>query len=84
MRRLGGIDLRAAVDAGPVLAGNAAGGPGAELAALGAAADRCERLAALARAGDIVIGPGAAAAAESGGATRSELDEIAVEILSDE
>jgi len=84
VRRLGGIDLRAAVDAGPVLAGNAGGGPGAEVAALGAAADRCERLVALARAGDVVIGPGAAAAAESAGATRSELDGIAVEVLSDE
>jgi hypothetical protein len=54
------------------------------VAALGAAADRCERLVALARAGDVVIGPGAAAAAESAGATRSELDGIAVEVLSDE
>jgi hypothetical protein len=80
VRRLGGIDLRAAIDAGPILAGNA----GAELAALGAAADRCERLAALAHAGDIVVGPGAAGGAPSADATRTELDGIAVEILRDD
>jgi hypothetical protein len=84
IRRLGGIDLRAAVDAGPLLAGNAGGGPGAELAALGAVAERCERLAALAHAGDIVVGPGAAGAAASAGAALGELGGIAVEILRDE
>jgi class 3 adenylate cyclase len=65
VRKLGGIDLRAGVDAGPVLAGNAgSGGPGTgqELTVLGAAADRCERLAGLAAPGEILVGPGAAKA----------------------
>lgn len=62
VQELGGIDLRAGLDAGPVLAGNTGGGAGQELAVLGAAADRCERLAALASPGEILVGPGAARA----------------------
>ncbi len=83
VRRLGGVDLRAAVDAGPLLAGNAMGPTGADVAALGAAADRCERLAALALPGEILLGPGAAGAAGEG-VTRRELDGAAVEVLLDE
>jgi pSer/pThr/pTyr-binding forkhead associated (FHA) protein len=60
VRKVGGVDLRAGVDAGPVLAGNAGGAAGQELAVLGAAADRCERLAGLAAPGEILVGPGAA------------------------
>jgi class 3 adenylate cyclase len=58
-----GLDLRAAIESGPVLAGNAAGGAGFELAVLGPAAERAERLLALARQGEIVAGPGAGPAA---------------------
>ncbi len=57
VRAAGGLDLRAAVDAGPVLAGNAAGTAGLELAALGPTAERTERLLAQARRGEILGGP---------------------------
>jgi len=60
VRAGGGLDLRAAIEAGPVLAGNAAGTGGIDLAALGPAAERAERLLALARHGEILAGPGAA------------------------
>lgn len=62
VRAAGGLDLRAAVDTGPVLAGNAAGAAGFELAALGPAAERSERLLAQATRGEILVGPGAGAA----------------------
>lgn len=62
VRGTGGLDLRAAVETGPVLAGNAAGAAGFELTALGAAAERTERLLARALRGEILAGPGAAAA----------------------
>jgi class 3 adenylate cyclase len=58
-----GLELRAAVEGGPVLAGNA-GRPGSfELTALGPAAERAERLLACARRGEILAGPAACAAA---------------------
>ena len=60
VRAAGGLDLRAAVETGPVLAGNA-GTAGLELAALGPAAERAERLLAHARRGEIVGGPATAA-----------------------
>ncbi len=59
VRSKGGLDLRAAVDVGPVLAGNSAAN-GFELAALGPTAERVERLLAFARRGEILAGPGAA------------------------
>ncbi len=59
VRAQGGLDLRAALDTGLVVAGNA-GASGFELAVLGPAAERVERLLALARQGEIVAGPGAA------------------------
>lgn len=62
VRALGGLDLRAGLDAGPMLAGTTGGPAGVELAALGAPADRAERLAALAAPGEILVGAGAAAA----------------------
>ncbi len=61
IRDAGGLELRAGLESGPLLAGKAAGA-GAELAALGPAAERAERLAALARPGEILAGPVAAAA----------------------
>ena len=60
VRSAGGLDLRAAIDAGQVLAGNAAGASGFELAALGPAAERAEKLLAHARRGEILGGPGIA------------------------
>ena len=62
VREVGGLDVRAGIDMGQVLAGNAGGVAGSELAALGLAADRAERLAALAAPGEILAGAGAAAA----------------------
>jgi class 3 adenylate cyclase len=61
VRELGGLDVRVGLDIGQVLAGNTGGPLGAELAALGLAADRAERLAALAAPGEILAGVGAAA-----------------------
>jgi class 3 adenylate cyclase len=66
VRTLGGLEVRAGVDHGPVLAGNVGSGAAQELAALGAAADRAERLVALAAPGEILAGAGAAAAAAQG------------------
>ena len=76
VRGLGGFDLRAAVDAGPILAGDAGGPTGHELAALGAAADRAERLAGAAAPGEILVGPGAANAIDLAGLTRVETREV--------
>jgi class 3 adenylate cyclase len=55
---LAGLDVRAAVDAGPLLAGNLAGLRGLELAAVGEAAERAERLLALAAPGEVLAGAG--------------------------
>jgi len=60
VRAQGGLDLRAAIETGAVLAGDA--GP-SELTALGPAAELAERLVALAVRGEILAGPGAGAAA---------------------
>lgn len=57
-----GLDLRAAVDRGPVLAGNLAAPDGQDLAALGEAAERVERVLALCGPGEILAGQGAAGA----------------------
>jgi class 3 adenylate cyclase len=61
VRAAGGLDLRAAVETGAVLAGNAAGASGFELAALGPTAERAERLLAHAARGEILAGPGVGA-----------------------
>jgi class 3 adenylate cyclase len=66
VRALGGLELRAGVDLGPVLAGNTGSASGPELCALGAPADRAERLVALAAPGEILAGAGAAASAPTG------------------
>lgn len=79
----GGLDLRAAIESGPVLAGNAASGPGFELAALGPAAERAERLLALAARGEIVAGPGAGPAAGLASAGLVRLGDAEIEIFRD-
>jgi class 3 adenylate cyclase len=76
VRGLGGFDLRAAVDAGPILAGDAGGPTGHELAALGAAADRAERLVGAAAPGEILVGPGAASAIDLAGISRAGTREV--------
>jgi hypothetical protein len=58
VRAAGGLDLRAAVDTGVVLAGNAAAQSSFELAALGPIAERVERLLGRAARGEILVGPG--------------------------
>jgi class 3 adenylate cyclase len=73
VRAAGGLDLRAAVDTGPVIAGNAAGAAGFELAALGDTAERVERLLAAARRGEILAGPGTA---ETGGLVSAGLRRV--------
>jgi pSer/pThr/pTyr-binding forkhead associated (FHA) protein len=82
VRARGGLDLRAALDTGLVLAGNA-GAAGFELAALGPTAERVERLLALARRGEILAGPGAADAGglASGGLRAIDQTEIEVFLL---
>jgi hypothetical protein len=54
-----GLDVRAAVDSGLTLVGNVSGPDGFELSALGDAAERVERILALAAGGEILAGPGA-------------------------
>jgi pSer/pThr/pTyr-binding forkhead associated (FHA) protein len=76
VRQLGGFDVRAAVDAGPVLAGDAGGPTGHELAALGEAAERAEQLAGAAAPGEILVGPGAAGAIDLAGLPRLETREV--------
>lgn len=62
VRAHGGLDLRAALESGVVLAGNSGGEAGFELAALGPTAERVERLLAAAGPGEILGGPAVAAA----------------------
>lgn len=61
VREVGGLDVRAGLDVGQVLAGSSGGPAGSDLGALGAAADRAERLAALAAPGQILVGQAASA-----------------------
>src|SRR6266568_1366982 len=57
------LELGAGVESGPVLAGGSRGRAAVgELAVLGPAAERAEKLVALARPGEILAGPGASAA----------------------
>ena len=58
VRAQGGLDLRAAIETGPVLVGSGS----FDLTALGPAAELAERLVALAARGEILAGPGAGAA----------------------
>jgi class 3 adenylate cyclase len=80
VRAAGGLELRAGIESGPALAGNSAPNAGFELAALGPAAERAERLLALAAGGEILAGPGAGAAAglERAGLVRIGAFEIEV------
>jgi hypothetical protein len=59
----GGLQLRAALDAGEVLLGNVGSREGFELAVLGPVAERLEQVLALAAPGELLLGPGGAGAA---------------------
>jgi hypothetical protein len=83
VRGAGGLDLRAAIESGPVLAGNAAGAAGFDLAALGPAAEHAERLLALAGRGDILAGPGAGPAAGLARAGVDRVGELEIEVFRD-
>jgi class 3 adenylate cyclase len=80
----GGLALRAGIESGVVLAGHAAGASGAELAALGPAAERAERLVALAHPGEILAGPGAAAAAGLAASALRRIGDDELEVFRDE
>ena len=75
-----GLDVRAAVDAGLTLVGNVSGPEGFELSALGEAADRVERVLALAGGGEILAGPGAASGAGLGEAATIQLGATALSV----
>jgi class 3 adenylate cyclase len=62
VRARGGLDLRAALETGILLAGNSAGEMGFELTVLGPPAERVERMLAAAGRGEILGGPAVAAA----------------------
>ncbi len=80
VRAEGGLELRAAIESGPILAGNAASS-GLDLAALGPAAERAERLLALAVPGEILAGPGAAGAGGLVSAGLRRLGDAEVEVF---
>lgn len=82
VREAGGLELRAGIDRGPVLAGRAAGR--AELAVLGPAAEGAERLAALARPGEILVGAGAAAGQRLRAVGGVRLGEAELQVFRDE
>jgi pSer/pThr/pTyr-binding forkhead associated (FHA) protein len=82
VRELGGLDLRAGIERGPVLAGRAAGR--AELTVLGEAAERAERLLALARPGERLVGAGAAKGQPLRRVGEVRLGELALEVFRDE
>jgi class 3 adenylate cyclase len=82
VREAGGLDLRAGIESGPVVAGRAAGR--AELAVLGQAAERAERLAALARPGEILVGAGAATGRRLRRVGGVRLGEAELEVFRDE
>jgi hypothetical protein len=79
-----GLDLRAAVEFGPVLAGNAGAPDGFELAVLGPIAERVERLLAIATRGEILAGPGAGSGAGLARVGYRSLGGERVEVFRDE
>jgi class 3 adenylate cyclase len=82
VRQAGGLDLRAGIESGPVVAARAAGR--SELAVLGQAAERAERLAALARPGEILVGAGAARGRRLRRVGEVRLGETELEVFRDE
>jgi class 3 adenylate cyclase len=84
VRSLGtALDVRAAVDRGLVLVGNVGGPEGFELAALGEAAERVERVLALAAPGEVLAGPGAIGSEGLGPAVTSRVGELELEVAAD-
>ena len=82
IREAGGLALRAGIERGPVLAGRPAGR--AELTVLGQAAERAERLVALARPGEVLVGAGAAKDQPVQRVGEVRLGELALEVFRDE
>ncbi len=79
-----GLDLRGAVESGPLLAGNAAGPTAFELAAFGPAAERAERLLAFAARGEILAGPGVARGGELVRVGLVRIGDAEIEVFRDE
>ncbi len=84
VRSKGGLDLRAAVDAGPVLAGNIGSSGDLQITALGDTAERVERLLASARRGEILAGPCAARVAGLARLGPRSIGDAEVDVLRDE
>lgn len=83
VRAAGGLDLRAGIESGPVVARRAVAGRG-DLAVLGQAAERAERLSALARPGEILVGAGAAKGRRLRRVGEVRLGETELEVFRDE
>lgn len=84
VREQGGLDLRAGLETGPVLAGNAGEAGRFELVALGNAAERAEKLLALAGHGEILAGPGAGGAPGLARVGLRPIGETEIEVFRDE
>lgn len=82
VREARGLDLRAGIETGPVVVGRAAGR--SELTVLGLAAERAERLVALARGGEILVGPGAARGRGLPRVGEVRVADVALEVFRDE
>jgi predicted component of type VI protein secretion system len=82
VREAGGVALRAGIARGPVLAGRPAGR--AELTVLGQAADRAERLVALARPGELLVGADAAAGMSLARVGEVRVGDLVLDVFRDE
>jgi class 3 adenylate cyclase len=80
VRAQGGLDLRAAVESGPVLAVASEGG--LDLTALGATAELAERLVAVAARGEILAGPAAGPSSGLARAGTRALGDVQVDVFS--
>jgi class 3 adenylate cyclase len=83
VRDAGALELRAGLETGPVLAGRPPGNARGDLAVLGPAAERAERLVAVARPGEIVAGPGASSAPGLRGQGLVRLGDVELEVFLD-
>jgi FHA domain len=85
VRALGaGFDVRVAVDGGALLAGNLGGPDAFELAVLGEAGERVERVLAAAAGGEILAGPGVRDAGGLGAPRSVEIAGDRLEVRTDE
>jgi class 3 adenylate cyclase len=84
VREAGALELRAGVETGPVLAGPTPASARGELTVLGPAAERAERLVAVARPGEILAGPGASSAPGLRSQGLVRLGDVELEVFVDE